>query len=87
MLHVRLRGDNESTHSYLLQHSTRLVATTLNNSKFQDSMGATMDNHLASMETKTNDNDYILGVSIEYSLELIHVQLLHLLHLELFTFL
>jgi hypothetical protein len=55
-----------------LQHNTRLIATTLNNYKFQDSKGGTMDNDLASAETKTNDNDYILGASIEYSLELIH---------------
>jgi hypothetical protein len=31
------------------------------------------DNDLASMETKTNDNDYIPSATIEYSLELIHV--------------
>jgi hypothetical protein len=36
------------------------------------------------MERKTNDNDYVLGASIEYFLEFIHGQLLHFLHFELF---
>jgi hypothetical protein len=66
-----------------LQYSTRLATTTFNNSKFQDSKGATMDNDSISTKTKTNNNDYIPSASIEYSLELIHVQLLHFLHFEL----
>ncbi len=66
-----------------LQCSTRLAATTLNNSKFQDSKGATMDNDSMSTKTKTNNNDYIPSASIEYSLKLNHIQLLHFLHFEL----
>jgi hypothetical protein len=52
-----------------LQCSKRLATTTYNSSKFWESFKVAMDNEMF-VETKTNDNDYILGESIIYSLEL-----------------
>jgi hypothetical protein len=81
---------SQQEHSFLpkpnvpLWHNINLVATTFNNSKFQDNKVAMMDNDSMFVKTKTNNNDYIPSASIEYYLYLIHVQLLHLLHFELF---
>jgi hypothetical protein len=51
-----------------LRCNKRLTTTTYNNYRFQDSSKATMDNE-ASMETKTNDDEYIPFESIIYSLK------------------
>jgi hypothetical protein len=52
-----------------LQHNKKLVTITYNSSKFWECSKDIMDNE-AFMETKTNDDDYIPGESIIYSLEL-----------------